>query len=71
MSGDLAMSDHVSNDDAAAQQAPEQDAVDREMLEAIGHPRGTLAILLIYAIAFAAGWLLLYFGTFMPRGVPQ
>ncbi len=32
------------------------------------HPRGTLAIVLIYALLFALGWLLLYFGEFLPRG---
>jgi hypothetical protein len=32
------------------------------------HPRGTLAIVLIYALLFALGWLLLYYGEFLPRG---
>ena len=34
----------------------------------LGHPRGTLAIVLIYALLFALGWLFLYFGEFLPRG---
>ncbi|HXV62359.1 MAG TPA: hypothetical protein VEK15_16780 [Vicinamibacteria bacterium] len=34
----------------------------------LGHPRGTLAILLVYALLFALGWLLLYYGEFLPRG---
>ncbi len=37
----------------------------------VGHPKGTLAIVLIYAGLFALGWLLLYFVAFVPRGVPQ
>jgi hypothetical protein len=32
------------------------------------HPRGTLAIVLIYALLFALGWILLYYGEFLPRG---
>ncbi len=32
------------------------------------HPRGTLAIVLIYALLFAMGWLFLYYGEFLPRG---
>ncbi len=32
------------------------------------HPRGTLVIVLIYGILFAAGWLLFYFRLFLPRG---
>lgn len=33
-----------------------------------GHPKGTLAIVAIYGLLFAAGWLILYFGVFVPRG---
>lgn len=32
------------------------------------HPRGTLAILLIYGALFALGWAAFYFGVFLPRG---
>jgi hypothetical protein len=32
------------------------------------HPRGTLVIVLLYGIAFAVGWLLMYFFVFLPRG---
>lgn len=35
------------------------------------HPRGTLAIVLIYAALFALGWLILYFAEFLPRGAPH
>ncbi|MCB1035969.1 MAG: hypothetical protein KDD47_19260 [Acidobacteria bacterium] len=40
-------------------------------LEELGHPRGTLAIVLIYGALFALGWALLYFGEFIPRGAPH
>lgn len=36
--------------------------------EAVGHPRGTLAIVLLYALLFALGWVALYALTFLPRG---
>ena len=39
--------------------------------DALGHPRGTLLIVLIYALLFALGWILLYVGEFLPRGAPQ
>lgn len=34
----------------------------------LGHPRGTLAIVLVYGVLFVIGWLLFYFGEFLPRG---
>ncbi len=33
-----------------------------------GHPRGTLAIVGIYGLLFAVGWLVIYFAVFVPRG---
>ncbi|UCF18208.1 MAG: hypothetical protein JSU87_09600 [Gemmatimonadota bacterium] len=33
-----------------------------------GHPKGTLAIVGIYGLLFALGWLYLYFFVFVPRG---
>ena len=35
-----------------------------------GHPRGTLAIVVIYGLLFALGFLALYFLEFLPRGAP-
>ncbi len=40
-------------------------------LEAVGHPRGTMVILVIYALLFALGWLGLYVGEFLSRGTPH
>lgn len=33
-----------------------------------GHPRGTLAIVGVYGLLFVIGWLIIYFGVFVPRG---
>ena len=38
--------------------------------EDFGHPRGTLVIVLIYALVFAASWLGLFLWQFMERGAP-
>lgn len=35
------------------------------------HPKGTLAILLLYALLFAGGFLALYFLEFLKRGAPH
>jgi hypothetical protein len=42
-----------------------------EDLENLGHPRGTLAIVIGYALLFALAWLGLYVFEFMSRGAPQ
>lgn len=34
----------------------------------LGHPKGTLAIVAVYALLFVVGWLFFYFGEFLPRG---
>ncbi len=47
---------------------------DRELesrLENLGPPRGTLAIILIYAAIFGLAWMSLFFFEFMPRGAPH
>ena len=36
-----------------------------------GHPRGTLAVIAVYALLFMAGWLAIYFFTYTPRGPLQ
>ena len=40
-------------------------------LEALGHPKGTLAIVGLYGALFALGWILLWLLVFLPRGAPQ
>jgi hypothetical protein len=39
--------------------------------EALGHPRGTLAIVAVYALLFALGWLALYLFRFLGQGAPH
>lgn len=35
------------------------------------HPRGTLAIVVIFGALFLLGWLAMYIFRFMAQGVPQ
>lgn len=44
---------------------------EKTALDEIGHPKGTLAIVAIYGLLFAAGWIALFFFYFLPRGAPQ
>ena len=38
---------------------------------ASGHPRGTLALVILMGLFFAIGWLAMYFGVFVARGLPH
>jgi hypothetical protein len=38
---------------------------------ALGHPRGTLAIVLVFGLLFALGWVAVYLFVFLQRGVPH
>jgi hypothetical protein len=40
-------------------------------LDAIGHPKGTLAIVFIFGALFALGWFAFYVLRFMERGAPH
>ena len=35
---------------------------------ALEHPRGTLAIVAVFGLLFALGWLAMFFFTFLGRG---
>ena len=37
----------------------------------LGHPRGTLAIVTVFGLLFALGWLATYFLIFLGRGAPH
>ena len=37
----------------------------------IGHPRGTLAIVIIFGALFILGWLAMYLFLFLQRGAPH
>lgn len=52
---------------AATPQAPESPS---DALKDIGHPRGTLAIVLVFGLLFALGWLATYV-AFVGRGAPH
>lgn len=40
-------------------------------LAAMGHPRGTLVIVLVYGLLFVLGWLGLYLFRFLGQGAPH
>ncbi len=41
---------------------------DEANLDEIGHPRGTLAIVAIFGLLFALGWVAFYLYGFLARG---
>ena len=42
-----------------------------DVLKDLGHPRGTLAIVLIFGALFLFGWLAMYLFMFLQRGAPH
>ena len=46
----------------------EKDEDVEALMEQIGHPKGTLAVLAIYMLMFIAGWVGLWFFLFLSRG---
>jgi hypothetical protein len=54
-------------DESSAARAAADDTTSEVRPEDIGHPRGTLAIVIVYGILFALGWWLLYLFEFLPR----
>lgn len=40
-------------------------------MDDFGHPRGTLAIVGIFGLLFAAGWFAVYVFVFLARGAPH
>jgi hypothetical protein len=47
------------------------DSPSADPIDDLGHPRGTLAIVLIFGALFAVGWFAFYLLRFMERGVPH
>lgn len=39
--------------------------------DAIGHPRGTLAVVVIFGVLFALGWFAMYLIRFAGQGMPH
>jgi hypothetical protein len=44
---------------------------DEVRIEDLGHPRGTLAIVVIFGLLFLLGWVAMYVFIFLKRGAPQ
>jgi len=44
---------------------------DRSHEEEFGHPRGTLAIVIVFGSLFLLGWLAMYVYMFLQRGAPH
>jgi hypothetical protein len=47
--------------------SPEPD----DILQEVGHPRGTLAIVIVFGLLFALAWLATYIFVFIERGAPH
>lgn len=39
--------------------------------ENVGHPRGTLTIVVVFGLLFALGWIAMYLFRFLGRGAPH
>jgi hypothetical protein len=50
---------------------PMKKSSDPDVPEDLGHPRGTLAIVLIFGALFLLGWLAMYVFMFLERGAPH
>jgi hypothetical protein len=46
-------------------------ADNRSSQEDFGHPRGTLAIVIVFGSLFLLGWLAMYVYMFLQRGAPH
>jgi hypothetical protein len=44
---------------------------DDDVIARVGHPRGTLVIVLIFGLLFAAGWFAFFLLRFMEQGAPH
>lgn len=42
-----------------------------DVTDMVGHPRGTLAIVIVFAVLFAAGWFTMFLLRFMEQGAPH
>ena len=58
------------NESTASSTTPSSESAPEIAIEDLGHPSGTLAIVLLYAALFAFGWAGLYLFQFIPRGLP-
>jgi hypothetical protein len=54
-----------------AERPSEQLGGGEESPEDYGHPRGTLAIVIVFGALFGLGWLAMYLFLFLARGGPH
>lgn len=59
-----------SGDGSSGESHPEGARPEEVRPEDLGHPRGTLAIVVVYGLLFALGWLALYLFRFLEQGAP-
>ena len=50
---------------------PRTDPTAADLPAEFEHPRGTLAIVIVFGALFALGWFAMYFLRFMAAGVPH
>jgi hypothetical protein len=50
---------------------PSGRAADPDLPPGLEHPRGTLAIVIIFGVLFTLGWFAMYFLRFMSADVPH
>jgi len=48
--------------------SPDRPGSDEQILREFEHPRGTLAIVAVFAVLLAVGWLIFYFHLYLGRG---
>jgi hypothetical protein len=51
--------------------SPTEDSSKSDAPEDFGHPRGTLAIVILFGTLFLLGWLGMYVFIFLERGAPH
>ena len=50
---------------------PHPPAAADDVSDIVGHPRGTLAIVIVFAALFAIGWFAMFLFRFMEQGAPH
>jgi ABC-type Co2+ transport system permease subunit len=55
----------------SAGQSPQNRDTGEVRMESIGHPRGTLVIVLLFGLAFGLAWFAMYVFQFLGRGAPH
>ena len=56
---------------SAPSRPPDPPASNEISAEELGHPRGTLAIVILFGLAFGLAWFAMYIFQFLSRGAPH